>query len=230
MVHKKWYRRFLIGLIFLVVFAAVHLSGIRRYLTLEMLKVKSDLLREYVHASYARAVLGYIALYIVVVACSLPAAAMLTVAGGYLFGTIPGVLYANVGATIGAIIAFFAVRYAIGRFIQQRYAVQLVQFNEEFKKRGALYLLSVHLVAIIPFVLINILAGLTKVSLWTFVWTTSVGILPGSLIFSFAGQQLHELSSLREIVTLRVFIAFLLIALLALTPTIFKRLMKFIKK
>jgi uncharacterized membrane protein YdjX (TVP38/TMEM64 family) len=209
---------------------AIHMSGVRQYLTLEAIKIKSALLSEYVATSYSKAVLFFIAAYCAAVLFLLPGVALLTILGGYLFGAFWGAVYTNIGATLGAVGAFCVVRYVVGSFVQERYAVQLARFNSEFEQQGTAYLLGIHFIAVVPFFLVNILAGLTRVSLWTFMWTTSLGIFPASLVFAFAGKQLHEITSLRDILTPNIIFAFTLIAFLALLPTIVRSITRSLGK
>lgn len=215
-----WRKRLLILAVMIIGIIAVHMSGVREYLTLEAIQIKSALLRDYVAHSYSYSVLLFIIVYCAAVLFLLPGVALLTILGGYLFGAFWGAVYTNIGATLGAVGAFCVVRYVIGSFVQERYAQQLVRFNNEFEQQGSAYLLSIHFIAVVPFFLVNILAGLTRVSLWTFIWTTSLGIFPASLVFAFAGKQLHEINSIRDILTPNIIFAFTLIALLALLPTI----------
>jgi uncharacterized membrane protein YdjX (TVP38/TMEM64 family) len=110
------------------------------------------------------------------------------------------------------------VRYLIGSYIQKKYRDQLASFNRALASGQVSYLLAIHFIAIIPFPLINLLAALTHVPLWTFIWTTAVGILPGSLIYAFAGNQLTTIHSLKDIFSFNIMVAFVLLALLALLP------------
>ncbi len=198
----------------------VRFSGIAEWISLDQLKTHRDYLQQVIVNHYLLAVFCYISLYITVVAFSLPIGAVLTVAGGFLFGIIAGVFYTNIGATVGATIAFLLVRYLIGDTVQQKYAVQLAQFNKSIERYGSNYLLVIRFIAVIPFFLVNALAGLTNLSLWAFIWTTAIGILPGSLVYAFAGQQLNEIESLRDIFSFNMLLLFFFLALLALLPVI----------
>jgi uncharacterized membrane protein YdjX (TVP38/TMEM64 family) len=133
-------------------------------------------------------------------------------------------VYVNVGATLGATFAFLFSRYILGRAIQAKYGAQLEKFNRELDENGHLYLLTVRFIPVFPFFLINILSGLTKIPLWTYVWTTSAGILPGSLVYTFAGSQLGTINSIGDLLTGRILVAFLLLAALTLTPLVLKKL------
>lgn len=215
------YKQLLLVMV-VVVIAVLWVVDVDRYVTLEQLKLHRYYLKQLLHNNYLYVVLAYIGVYALVVLSFLPIAGILTMGGGFLFGTLPGALFTNIGATVGATLSFLLVRHLIGQSIQQRYSLQLAKFNKEIQVYGSSYLLFIHFIAIIPFFFANILAGLTNVSLWTFVWTTSVGIFPGSLIYSFAGQQLNTITSIKDLLSFNVLLVFVLLALLALIPFIIR--------
>ncbi len=216
-------KRLLGGLIILVVMVLLaRFSGIEQYINIAWFKAQRLYLQQMVHTYYAQSVLLYIIVYICSVALSLPIAAILTIVGGFLFGTIQGALYADIGATTGAMIAFLMVRYLVGNVLQKHYSTQLARLNGQIKMHGTSYLLTIHFIAFIPFFLINILAGLTQISLWTFFWTTAMGILPGSLVYAFAGRQLTTIKSVGDIFSFNVILAFIFLAILAFIPVIIK--------
>lgn len=216
-------KRLVLFLLFVGTILLFRYMGVGSYINLTWFKAQREELKLMVQEHYWRAVLAYIVFYIFSVAFSIPIAAVLTVAGGFLFGTIRGTIYANVGATIGSTGAFLIVRHLIGTAIQRRYQAQLAYFNREMQLYGRSYLLLVHFIAVIPFFLVNTFAGLTQVSTWTFIWTTSVGILPASLVYAFAGKQLQEINSLKDIFSFNIILAFVLLALLAIVPMAIKR-------
>ena len=137
-----------------------------------------------------------------------------------------GALYVNVAATTGATLAFLFARYIAGQSLQAKYGDRLARFNEELESNGWSYLLTLRFIPIFPFFLINLFAGLTNIRLRTFVWTTSVGIFPGSLIYAYAGQQLGTISAVKDIFSTKVLLAFLLLATLAVFPVIYKKIRK----
>ncbi|MEW6086888.1 MAG: TVP38/TMEM64 family protein [bacterium] len=199
-------------------------TGITEYFTFEDLKNNKEHLRNFVKQNYFESVLLYFCVYILVVSLSIPGAAVLSLAGGYLFGTIPGAVYVNFGATIGSGIVFLLCRYLLGEWIQERYKDKLARFNDEINKNGQNYLLTLRLIPVFPFFLINILASLTTVPFTTFIWTTSAGILPASLVYTFAGSQLNNISSLRDILSPKILLSFLLLAFIAFIPVIWNKI------
>jgi pyruvate/2-oxoglutarate dehydrogenase complex dihydrolipoamide dehydrogenase (E3) component/uncharacterized membrane protein YdjX (TVP38/TMEM64 family) len=215
-------------ILILVVIAAfaVLLMTFGDSLTFENLRHKSTELKNYSNQHYAISVAVFVAIYIVSVAFSIPGATVLTLTSGFLYGTILAALYVNVGATIGATLAFIFVRYIAGGWVQKKYSDKLIRFNKELSINGAKYLLTMRFIPAFPFWLINVFAGLTKIPLWTFVWTTSVGILPGSLVYANAGKQIGSLESAADILTPPVYGAFLLLAAFSIFPVVYKKFIK----
>lgn len=221
---KALKKQTLLLLILIAAVIAVRFSGISDVVTLESVKRNRDMLLSFVNDRYALSLVIYIAAYIAVVALSIPGATIMTLAGGYVYGALPAVLYVNIGATTGAVLLFLAVRYLLGTRVQQRYEAQLRTFNAEMERNGARYLLTLRFLPVFPFFLVNILPALTNVPLRTFLWTTSLGIIPGTLIYAYAGEQLGTLQSLGQVLSTRILIAFGLLALFTCAPMIWKKL------
>lgn len=148
----------------------------------------------------------------------LPGALALTVAGGLMFGTIEGAVYAVVGATGGAVAAFAAARSLFGAQMQRRFRKQLGRFNKEMEHHGPNYLLVLRLLPIAPFFVVNYGAAITRIPLKTFVWTTSLGMLPGALIHAFIGEQLRRADAASDLLSGKVVLALGLLALFAVAP------------
>jgi uncharacterized membrane protein YdjX (TVP38/TMEM64 family) len=208
----------------LTIVVVLEISGANTYLTLENLKRYQYNIEQIVVHHYVLSVLFYISLYIASTALAIPGGLVLSLAGGLFFHTWPGVIYVNIGATVGAILAFFFARYILGDWVQKRYSMQLQSFNDEFANNGHIYLLSVRLIPVFPFFLINLLSGLTRVRLKTFVWTTSLGILPASLIYTFAGSRVGNVTSPRDILSRPMLSALILLAMLVLVPVLWTKL------
>jgi len=216
-------KQLLLLIAFIAVIAALRYSPLGRALTFESLAQNRDSLVVFVRDHYGLSVASFIAVYVLTTALSIPGAIILTLAGGFLFGVAAGTLYVNIGATAGGAIAFLAARYLLGNRLQEKYALQLAKFNSEIDRNGANYLLTLRLIPVFPFFLINFLSGLTKIRLRTFLWTTSLGIIPGTAVYAFAGQQLGSIRSPADILSKNVIIAFLVLALFTLVPVIVKR-------
>jgi uncharacterized membrane protein YdjX (TVP38/TMEM64 family) len=204
--------------------AAFFLLDLNSYLSLETIKTHRDRLLAYTGEHYLSAVLIFILLYITQAALSLPGSALFTLTGGFLFGTIAGALYANLGATGGASLAFLAARYLFHDWVEARWGRRLAAFHRGFAHNAFGYLITLRLMPIFPFFIINLLSGLTKTPIGTFLAATSLGIIPGSLVYAYAGRQLGTINRLADIASPRVLLAFTLLGLLALAPTVYRHL------
>jgi len=220
---NKQKKQLLLLVLFIGGIVLVRYSPLGTLFTFENLKQHRDSLVALVRENYSLSVLSFVMLYVVTTALSIPGAVILTLAGGFLFGTAASVLYVNVGATAGAACAFLLARYLLGNRLQEKYHGQLEKFNRELDWNGTSYLLTLRLIPVFPFFLINFLAGLTKIPLKTFLWTTSAGIIPGTAVYAFAGQQLGSINSPADILSRNMIIAFLVLALFSLVPVIVKR-------
>jgi uncharacterized membrane protein YdjX (TVP38/TMEM64 family) len=227
---KNWNKPLIFIGILLAIVIFFYASGLWRYLTFENLEKSRHILKSLVAEHYLLSVVIYIAVYIAVTAFSIPGAAVLTLAGGYLYGIFAGAFYVNIGATAGACAAFLASRYFIEESIQKKFEKQLKGFNSEIEENGVGYLLSLRFIPAVPFFLINLLAGVTKIGFLTFLWTTAVGIIPGSLVYSYAGSNLAEVRSASGILSPPIIMAFLLLALFSLIPVFFNRIVQGKKK
>ncbi len=195
-----------------------------RHLTLEALKANSDALRaRYAEHAFLMAG-GFILLYIVQSALSLPGAAVLSLAAGAIFGAVMGIVCVNIGATAGATLAFLAARYLFHDVVQNKLGARLEKINTELETRGFNYLLFLRLVPVFPFFLINLGAGLTKIPLRTFFFGTMLGIIPGSFVFCNAGASLATITSVSTIASFRVLGSFALLGLFALAPVLYQKI------
>jgi len=221
---KSIIKKILLLVVIVGIIVGIRFSGLGDYLTFENLKENREYLHDVVGKNYLFSVILFILTYIVVAGLSIPGASTVTLAGGLLFGTILTALYVNVGATIGATIAFLVSRYLLGNWIQGKYHDKLQKFNREIEVNGYRYLLTLRLIALFPFYLINIMAGVTTTPIKTYIWTTSVGIFPGTLVYAFAGSRLNFIESPKDIFSPQILLAFALLALLPLLPMVVKKL------
>ncbi len=198
----------------------VHYSGIA---TLESFMHYKGIIQAYVGAYPERALAFYMLIYTLESSVALPLSGLLTVIGGYLFGFVVGSLCTIISATTGATILFLVTRFLLGDIFESLYAQRLPAIHKEIAHYGGWYLVALRLIPMMPFFLVNIIAGLSPVSLSTFIISTAMGIIPSTLLFSFAGQKLTSLHSVGDILTPPVIGAFLLMALAALSPMLIQR-------
>lgn len=209
----------------LMIIGVLRAAGLSEYLTFENIKQNSAFLKAYVEGHYLLAVGIYIGLFIST-AFLVPGALVLTLAGGFLFGVVLGTVYTGIGATAGASLSFWATRYIAGKKIQSHYKSQLIKFNREIERNGYIYLIILRVVPVLPFFLVNMLAGLTGITYRTFLWTTFLGMLPGAAVYSFAGKQLGTIQSVNDLLSARFIAALLLVVLFTLLPILYKRVRK----
>ncbi|MDF0645840.1 MAG: TVP38/TMEM64 family protein [Nitrospira sp.] len=212
--------------LFLVAISAFYLFDLKTYLSLDLLKANRDRLLAFTEKHYVTAVVLFILTYIAQTAFSLPGATLMTLTGGFLFDSVPAALYVNIGATIGATLAFLSARYLLRDWVERRFGHRLGAFQEGFARNAFTYLLTLRLIPLFPFFLVNLLSGLTRVSALTYVAATALGIIPGSLVYTFAGRQLGTINSLGELASPRLLLAFTALGLLFLMPIAYKQLIQ----
>ncbi|TXR54576.1 TVP38/TMEM64 family protein [Reinekea thalattae] len=217
----------IILLALVVIAAAAFLYfDVASYLTLEQLKNQQAALQLYRADHPVLMAVAYAIVYIVVTALSLPGAALLTLTGGAVFGVLVGTLLAVVSASIGASLAFLIARYVLGEWVQKKFADRIEPVNQGIEQDGATYLFTLRLVPVVPFFVINVVMGLTKLPVFTFFWVSLVGMLAGTAVYANAGTQLAKLDSLSGILSPALIGSFVL---LGLFPLITKKLVAFVK-
>ncbi|ALA57442.1 TVP38/TMEM64 family protein [Nitrospira moscoviensis] len=205
-----------------VAIGAFFFFDLGRFLSLAALKENRDNLLAFTQDHYAAAAGLFILSYIAVTGLSLPGAVIMTLAGGFLFGGVVGTLFVNIGATTGATLAFLAARYVLRDAVEQKFGKWLGPLQEGFAKNAFSYLMTLRLIPLFPFFVVNLVSGLTRVSVGTYVAATALGIIPGSFVYAYAGRQLGTINSLKEIASPNVIAAFVLLGLLALVPIVYK--------
>lgn len=218
---RKNQKNIILLILLIAIVLLIRSLGFDEHITFENLKRNRDGLKEFVKNHYILSVSGFIVIYIFT-AFFLPGAIVLTIAGGLLFGVFWGTIYVCIGAATGATLAFFTARHLIGEWIQDKYQNQLKNFNEEIAKNGYYYLLALRVIPIFPFSAVNYFAGVTKITFKIFLWTLLVTVIPGTIVYAFAGQQLGTIESVRDIYSAKILILFLLLVLLVFSPMIFK--------
>ncbi|MGI9915425.1 dihydrolipoamide dehydrogenase [Vibrio owensii] len=214
-------KKLILGLILLatIVFLGVNFG---QYLTLENAKAQQQALNSFIDQNFVFAAATYFFAYIAITAFSIPGAAVVTLLGAALFGFWTSLLLVSFASTIGATIAFLSSRYLLREWVQSKFGNKLNAINQGVEKDGAFYLFSLRLIPVFPFFLINLLMGLTPMSVARFYLTSQIGMLPGTAVYLNAGTQLATIDSLSGIVSPTVLASF---ALLGLFPIIAKWVM-----
>ena len=218
-----------IGLLILImlIIIAFFFYDIQQYATLDYIKAKQQNIFEYYKQNVFFVLVLFIFLYVLVTALSLPVATFLTLLGGALFGFSTGLIIVSFASTIGATLAFLMARFLAQNYVQKYYKKQLSKINKKFKSEGAFYLFALRLVPVFPFFIINVVMGLMTIKTWTFYWVSQLGMLPGTIVYVYAGTQLAQIETFSDITTPSMLIAF---ALLGLFPLIAKNFVQFMRK
>jgi pyruvate/2-oxoglutarate dehydrogenase complex dihydrolipoamide dehydrogenase (E3) component/uncharacterized membrane protein YdjX (TVP38/TMEM64 family) len=174
-------------------------SDLQQLLTLDALKARHQALLDYTNAHPVKATAFYALIYIAITALSLPGAALLTIAGGAIFGLLWGTLIVSFASTIGATLAFLAARFLFRDLVKARFADRVKAVDEGVARDGAYYLFTLRLVPIFPFFVINLVMGLTAITTRTFYWISQLGMLPGTAVYINAGTQLARIDTLSGI-------------------------------
>ncbi|MBN2906285.1 MAG: TVP38/TMEM64 family protein [Rhodobacteraceae bacterium] len=180
-------------LIAILVAAVLGAVTLRDQLSFQALAENREALLAFRDANYAATALGFVAAYVAIVAFSLPGATVATLAGGFLFGLFPGVLYNVTGATIGAVLIFLAARWGLGERLSARLDAgegRIKRLREGLRENELSVLFLIRLVPAVPFFVANLLPALVGVGLGRFAFTTFFGIMPGALVYTWVGAGL----------------------------------------
>ncbi|MGH6719291.1 MAG: TVP38/TMEM64 family protein, partial [Alphaproteobacteria bacterium] len=203
--------------------------GLDEYLTYAALRAHRAELAQLVAARPLAAGLGYVLLYAVVVALSVPGGAVMTIAGGFLFGSLVATALTVVGATAGATAIFLIAKTVLGDPLRARAGPWLKRMEDGFRADGLNYLLVLRLVPLFPFFVVNIVPAFLGVGLRTYVIGTFFGIIPGTFVFASVGAGLGSVLesdaefSAASVLTTEVVIALVGLAALALAPVAYRR-------
>ena len=183
---------------------------------LNQLRDGRDALRALVQEQPLASAALYFGIYLAVAALSIPGAAVLTLAGGALFGFGAGLLLVSFASSIGATLAFLASRHLLREGVQRRWGSRLAAIHRGLEREGAWYLLSLRLLPVVPFVAVNLAMGLTRMKTATFYLVSQLGMLTGTAVYVAAGTELAQLESVADVLSGRMLASFALLALLAL--------------
>ena len=198
--------------------------GIENYLTLESIKANKELLVGLASGNALLFSLGFMLTYIVVVLFQVPGATLLTLLAGAIFGPWLGTLLVNIGASLGALLAFLVARFILQDAVNQKFGSRLAEFNKGVAENGFNYILFLRLVPLFPFFLINMVAGVTSIKTKNYFLATMIGIIPGSFVYCNVASALWEVNSISDLVSGKILISFVFLGALALIPIIHKKI------
>ncbi|MDO9600871.1 MAG: FAD-dependent oxidoreductase, partial [Rhodocyclaceae bacterium] len=220
-------RKLLFLLIIGVVVALYFIFDLGRYFSLDVLKEQQAAIAAWREANPWLAPAYFFVLYVAVTALSLPGAALMTLAGGAIFGLWWGTLIVSFASSIGATLAFLVARFFLRDWVTARFGKRLEAIDAGIRREGAFYLFTLRLVPVFPFFLINLLSGLTAMKTRSFYWVSQLGMLAGTVVYVNAGTQLAKIDSLSGIVSPGLLFSF---ALLGIFPLVAKKIVEIVHK
>lgn len=218
----------LVVIVVLVALAVAFFAlDLHQYLTLDNLKQGQARFAEWQRESPVMVGLAFALVYIVVTGLSLPGAAIMTLAGGALFGLLWGTIIVSFASTIGATVAFLVARFLLHDWVQERFSRRLQAVNRGVEKEGGFYLFALRLAPVFPFFIINIVMALTRIRTWTFYWVSQVGMLPFTVVYVNAGTQLAQVDRPGDILSPGLVLSFVLMGIF---PLLARKTMQGIKR
>ncbi len=215
-------KQLLIALAVLALVTLFFVADVGRFLTLEYLQASREVIVARVDAQPIASSAIYFGIYVLVTSLSLPGAAVMTLAGGAVFGTLWGLVLVSFASSIGATLAFLISRSLLHEWVRRRFGGYLEGIDRGFEKDGNFYLFSIRMVPLFPFFVVNLLMGLTRISALSFYLVSQVGMLAGTLVFVYAGTQLAQVHVLGDVLSLQLIVA---LSLLGLFPLAARKLM-----
>ncbi|PUE38909.1 FAD-dependent oxidoreductase [Limnohabitans sp. Hippo3] len=198
-----------------------------RYLSFEQLKASQASFDQLYAQQPVMVAAVYFGVYVLATALSIPGAVIITLGGGAVFGLWQGLLLVSFASTLGATLAFLASRFVLREWVEARFGQRLADINAGVDKEGAFYLFTLRLIPVVPFFLINLLMGLTRMKTWTYYWVSQLGMLAGTAVYVNAGTQLAQLGSVRGILSPALLGSFVL---LGIFPLLARRVVAAVQK
>ncbi len=209
---KRWIGIFLL----LLTISAFFFFDLHHLMDLQFIKSQHSFLQELYANHPIQVIVAFSTLYIVTTALSLPTVIFLSVLGGAVFGLITGAIIVCIASTLGATLSFLMSRWIFHDMVQARFSHYLKRFNAGMKKHGAFYLFTLRTTPVVPFFIVNIVMGLTNIRTQLFFWVSLVGMIPSKLIYVNAGTQLATIEHFSDILSARVLLSLLSLALIPL--------------
>ena len=198
---RPWKRWILLFLALMGLWAAYRLWGLENWLTLEQLKASRETLVSLYSDHPVQSAFAFFGVYVLTAALSIPGATILTLAAGAIFGWTLGLFLVSFASSVGALLAFWVARYWLRDFVQQRFGKLLQPINEGLAKDGTFYLLTLRLVPVFPYWLINLLMGLTTLGARQFYVVSQIGMLAATAVYVNAGTQLAGIESAADVLS-----------------------------
>ena len=212
--------KFAIATLVIVAFGAYFVLDLGQYLTLEFVQSRLASLQAFRDENFALTVAIYFVFYVVATGISIPGAILLTLLGGAIFGLWWGTLLVSFASSIGATGAFLASRLLLRDWVQRRFGAYLAPINKGFEKDGAFYLFSLRMVPLVPFFIVNLLMGLTSISVPAYYLASQIGMFVSTVVYVNAGAELAQITSLSGLVSPSVIVSFTLLGVVPLVAKV----------
>jgi uncharacterized membrane protein YdjX (TVP38/TMEM64 family) len=206
---------FIFGLL-AIVFFTIQYFEVPKLFDLENLKQSEDSLKNFVQKNFLLSAVIYFFSYVFMAALSIPGAAIFTLAGGALFGLVWGTFLVSFASSIGASLAFLLSRYLFREWVIKKFSNKATSFLKNTEKNGILYIAFLRLTPVFPFFLVNVLSGISGVSIFSFYLVSQLCMFPATLIYVNAGSQLSEINKLEDILSFNVILALFLLGIIPL--------------
>lgn len=208
--------KILLVIIIIFVIASYFFFDLGRFLTLSFIQSQLSEIQQFRAENFGLTALLYFAAYIVITALSIPGAVIVTLLGGAIFGVLWGTLIVSFASSIGATLAFLVSRLLLRDWVQSKFGHYLGPINRGVEKDGNFYLFSIRMVPLFPFFMVNLLMGLTPISVGSFYIVSQIGMLVGTAVYVNAGSELAKITSLSGLVSPSVILSFVLLGIFPL--------------
>ena len=227
----KKFRKYIPLIVLISIGCTIWITGIYKYISLETLKEHQNFLKNYVENNIIIASLIYSSLYFIIVSLSIPAATIMTLTGGFLFGQMVGTICVVLLASLGACSIFLSTKFAAKNSNKNTHGSWVQKMKNGFQENAFSYMLTLRLIPIFPFVIVNIVAGILQIRLKTFFFGTLIGIIPGSYVYVSVGVAMQTLLNEdnftpESLLSPDIVIALTGLGILALLPIIYKIIKK----
>jgi pyruvate/2-oxoglutarate dehydrogenase complex dihydrolipoamide dehydrogenase (E3) component/uncharacterized membrane protein YdjX (TVP38/TMEM64 family) len=206
--------------------AAFFVFDLGRFFSLDWFKSQQAAIDAFYRSHPWQTAATFFLIYVAVTGLSLPGAALMTLAGGAIFGLVWGTLIVSFASSIGATLAFLASRFLFREAAQRRFGDKLRAIDAGVEKEGPFYLFTLRLVPVFPFFVINLVMGLTPIRTPTFYWVSQLGMLAATIVYVNAGTQIAQIESLRGILSPGLLLS---LAVLGVFPLIAKKAVDWLK-
>ena len=218
--------KILLVIIIIAVIASYVFFDLGRFLTLSFIQSQLSEIQQFRDENFGLTALLYFTAYIAITALSIPGAVIVTLLGGAIFGVLWGTLIVSFASSIGATLAFLVSRLLLRDWVQSKFGHYLAPINRGVEKDGNFYLFSIRMVPLFPFFIVNLLMGLTPISVGSFYIVSQIGMLVGTAVYVNAGSELAQITSLSGLVSPSVILSFVLLGLFPLAAKFIVGLIK----